>query len=110
VKKLLLRWFVQTAIIISIIIIGMIYGWGLEPKSWLWVIVAYWAANGLIPSMSYLNYTIEKRWGKKDPVKEDLREMGQGIESIDAVVAMAYRRNGLLWQVIHEDIHRTRNK
>lgn len=41
----MITWCIATSITIFFIILGLIKGWGLYPKSWLWAIGCYVGAN-----------------------------------------------------------------
>jgi hypothetical protein len=58
----MITWAISTTIQLIIIIGLMVYGWGLQPRSWVIVIGGYVAANVMHMVVWRINTRIIERW------------------------------------------------
>ena len=62
----MIMWCISTAVSTACIVAAMIYGWGLYPKSWGWMIFWYAAANVGSMFVWAAKIKIIKNWEKKE--------------------------------------------
>ena len=66
-------WFIVQIVGMSCIIACMIWGWGLTPKSWIWVIVFYFLAGISHLAIWKIAIKLVNKWsaGKPWPPKDN---------------------------------------